>query len=254
MRIRHPVLIKALGCAGAWLLRGWMSTLRYRQRCEVPDVDPLLPGRRGPFIYAFWHENLLLPAYCYRPGHTSVLISQHADGELIAEVCRHLRLHPVRGSSTRGGIEALRQLLRECRQGHVVITPDGPRGPRRQVQPGLVYLAARTGLSVVAVGIAYQKAWRLHSWDRFALPQPWSLGACVISTPIHVPADADRERLEEYRQLVQQAMLRASESAERLAGSSVVRRAPSVVPGVEPRTTDNGQRTTDGFCSCTPTR
>src|SRR4051812_48250566 len=106
MRIRHPFLIKALGWAGSWFLRGWMSTLRYRQHCQAPNVDPWLPNQQERFIYAFWHENLLLPAYCYRRGHVSVLISQHADGELIAEVCRHLRFHPVRGSSTRGGIEA----------------------------------------------------------------------------------------------------------------------------------------------------
>jgi lysophospholipid acyltransferase (LPLAT)-like uncharacterized protein len=218
MKIRHPLLIKALGWAGSWFLRGWMGTLRYRHVAAVPAVNPLRPDQSERFIYAFWHENLLLPAYCYRRGHVSVLISQHADGELIAEACRHLRFHPVRGSSTRGGVEALRQLQRECRRGHIVITPDGPRGPRRRVQPGLVYLAARTGLPVVAVGIGYEKAWRLRSWDRFAVPQPWSLGVCVMSAPIAIPAEADRDRLEEYRSLVEQAMLRTTEAAERLAG------------------------------------
>jgi lysophospholipid acyltransferase (LPLAT)-like uncharacterized protein len=146
-----------------------------------------------------------------------VLISQHADGQLIAEVCRHLGFRTVRGSTTRHGVEALRQMLKAARRAHLGITPDGPRGPRRQVQPGLVYVAAKTGLPIVPAGFAYDRPWRARSWDRFAMPRPWSRATCVTADPITVPAELTREGLEEYRRRVEEALLSATDAAERLA-------------------------------------
>ncbi len=112
MKIRHPWLIQATGFAAAWVFRLWMGTFRYRHRSLGPDVNPNRPELRERYIYAFWHENMLLPTHCYARRNIHVLISQHADGELIAAVCRHLGIRVVRGSSTRGGVEAVRQLLR----------------------------------------------------------------------------------------------------------------------------------------------
>src|SRR5206468_6190352 len=106
-------------------------------------------------LYAFWHEHLLLPAYHYGRRDIRVLISTHADGQLIAEVCRRLGFGLVRGSTTRGGVEAVRQMLRDGGASHLAITPDGPRGPRRRVQPGVSFLASRTGLPVVPMGIGH---------------------------------------------------------------------------------------------------
>jgi lysophospholipid acyltransferase (LPLAT)-like uncharacterized protein len=236
MKIRRPALIKAAGFAGAWLVRGWMGTLRCRYRALGPEVEPhrVIDGRR--FIYAMWHENLLLPAYCYARANVRVLVSQHADGQLLAEVCRHLRIPVIRGSTTRGGVEAVRRMLRAGREAHLAMTPDGPRGPRRQVQPGLVYLAARTGLPVVPVGVGYDRPWRLRSWDRFAVPRPWSRANCVTAEPITVPADADREELERYRLRVEDALGRVGRAAERWAETGRVPGLPAPqTPGAEQR-------------------
>jgi lysophospholipid acyltransferase (LPLAT)-like uncharacterized protein len=218
MKIRHPWLIKATGFAAGWLVRGWMGTLNYRYRPQGPDFDPRQRNLAGRYIYAFWHENLLLPARHYGRRNVHVLISRHADGQLIAEVARHLGFRTVAGSSTRGGVEAVRQMLRLGRHGHLAITPDGPRGPRRQVQPGIVYLAARTGLPIVTAGIAYEHAWRLRSWDRFGLPHPFSTAWCVTGEAIGVPADASKEVLEEYRLRVQGALDELQRQAEEWAG------------------------------------
>jgi len=111
MKIRHPALIKALGFGLAWLVRLWIATLRYRYRPCGPNMDPNQPGFKGRFIYAFWHENILVPAYQYGRRDIHVLISRHADGQLIAEVVRHLGFRVVSGSTTRGGVEALRQMI-----------------------------------------------------------------------------------------------------------------------------------------------
>src|SRR5439155_1822339 len=120
--------------------------------------------------------------------------------QLITETIRHLCFGMLRGSTTRCRVEALRRMMKICKKAHIAVTPDGPRGPRRRVQLGIIHLAARTGLPIVAAGIAYDRPWRLRSWDRFAVPKPWSRSTCVLAPPIIVPASADREQLEEYRQ------------------------------------------------------
>jgi lysophospholipid acyltransferase (LPLAT)-like uncharacterized protein len=217
MKIRHPSLIKATGFSAAWLIRLWLGSLRFHYRPLGPRVAPDQPGLRGRYIYAFWHENMLLPAYQYGRPDVWVLVSKHADGQLIGETCRHLRLRLVYGSTTRGGVAAVRNLLRASQRSHLVITPDGPRGPRRRVQTGLVYLAARTGLPIVPTGIGYDRPWRLRSWDRFALPRPGSEGVCVTHEPVLVPADVDKTALEEYRRRVEEALTEATLVAEQLS-------------------------------------
>jgi lysophospholipid acyltransferase (LPLAT)-like uncharacterized protein len=136
---------------------------------------------------------------------------------MIAEVCRHMGFRTVRGSTTRHSLQAVRQMLHAGGKGHLGITPDGPRGPRRELQPGLIYLASRTGLPIVLVGIAFDRPWRARSWDRFALPRPWSLATCVTAEPIVVPKDAGREELEDYRIRVGQELTELTAVAEHLA-------------------------------------
>jgi lysophospholipid acyltransferase (LPLAT)-like uncharacterized protein len=218
MKIRNPWLIQALGFLAALFVRLWVGTVRYRYRPLGPSMDPHQPNFDGRYIYAFWHENILLPAYQYGRPDIRVLISEHADGQLIAEACRHLRFRLVRGSTDRrGSVKAVRQMIQLAGKNHLAVTPDGPRGPRRQVQAGLVYLAARTGLPIVVMGIAWRRAWRMKSWDRFALPVPWSLASLVTIEPIYVPENVDKEQLEVYRKQVEQALEHATAVAERLA-------------------------------------
>ncbi|GIW82102.1 MAG: hypothetical protein KatS3mg105_3909 [Gemmatales bacterium] len=220
MKLRHPVLIKIVAFFGAWIIRLWMRTLRYRYWPLGINVDPRLEPKQR-YLYAFWHENMLLPAYCYGRPDIYILISQHADGELIAEICRHLRFRLIRGSTTRGGAKAVRHMLEAGKDAHLAITPDGPRGPRRTVQPGLIYVASKTGLPIIAAGMAYRKAWRLNSWDRFAVPKPWTTAAVVTLDPIPIPPDLTGEQLEHYRRQVEQAMHHASELAERYASGDI---------------------------------
>src|SRR6266498_3320335 len=188
MKLRHPALIRFCGFAGASIIKGLIGTLRTRIDCRASGMLPL-DARRRRCIYAFWHGNMLA-ATKFGP-HVQVLISHHADGELIAQVIQRLGMHTVRGSTTRGGARAVLELIRHDRPAHVVITPDGPRGPRRHVQPGMIFLASRTGMPIVLLGIGYQKAWRARSWDRFAVPYPFSLATFVTSAPIQVPRDLD---------------------------------------------------------------
>jgi lysophospholipid acyltransferase (LPLAT)-like uncharacterized protein len=215
MKLRHPGLLRACGFLGACLVKALHASLRPRLDQRLSGYHPPDPRRRR-CIYVFWHEHILYASQ-FGAHVVDVLISQHADGELITQVCRHLGLGVVRGSSKRGGSSAMLEMLRVSRRKHIAITPDGPRGPRRQVQPGVIFLAAKTGLPVVAFGMGYEKAWRARSWDRFAVPHPFSLGTCVVATPIHVPAQLDDGGLEMYRRRVEDALHFVNEDAQRWA-------------------------------------
>jgi len=216
MKIRHPLFLKILSFVVAWVVRLWIGTVRYRYRPLGANYDPNGHRFRGRYIYAFWHENMLMPVYQYGGHDIYVLISQSGDGQLIAESARHLGFKTVRGSTTRGGLEAVREMLHRGTNSQLAVTPDGPRGPRRQVQMGLIFLAAKTGLPIVPIGMAFHRAWRLNSWDRFALPFPGSRVSCVTTEAIVVPEKIDKKELERYRQMVQDAIDRATEAAERL--------------------------------------
>src|SRR5579883_2233907 len=112
MKIRHPWVIQTVAFTAALVVRSWMGTIRFQHRSLGPDMDPFQPELKDRFVYAFWHENLLLPMYYYSRANVWAIISRHADGELVTAVSRHFGLHTVRGSSSRGGIEATRQMLR----------------------------------------------------------------------------------------------------------------------------------------------
>jgi lysophospholipid acyltransferase (LPLAT)-like uncharacterized protein len=215
VKLRHPWFIRSAAWIGTRALRAWMRTVRFEQHVLADEVDPNRQDLPGHYIYAMWHEYLLLPIFEYPRPDIAVLISRHSDGQWAAEMCRQLGIPTVRGSTNRGGGEAMLRLLKAANVGHLALTPDGPRGPRRRVQPGLIYLAGRTGLPIVPVGFGLDRPWRMGSWDRFAVPRPGSRARCVTGPPITVLAD--RDQLEPYRRMVEDSLLKVTGAAERWA-------------------------------------
>ncbi len=233
MKLRHPWFTKLCALAGSLGLRGWVGTLRFQYASLGPESHPYrLPSDRR-HLYAFWHETLLLPTYAFRNIDCAVLIGRHADGELIADVARRFGFRAVRGSSTRGGVEAVRRLLHAEPHGHLAVTPDGPRGPRRVVQPGVAYLASRLGLPVVPTGFGFDRPWRCSSWDRFVIPRPFSRTCCVTAVPVTVPADADRHDLEAYRGRIEDTLHHVSALAERWAEQGIPPEAADAPVAIE---------------------
>jgi lysophospholipid acyltransferase (LPLAT)-like uncharacterized protein len=234
--IRHPVLRKIAGLMLSGLIRGLASSVSFRYRSlALEDVEPRQDNLQGPYLYSLWHEDLPILAAWYGGPHLCTLISEHADGQLISEAVRHMRMKTVAGSSTHGGIRAVRQMLRQPQHLHLVVTPDGPHGPRRQVKPGLVYLASRSGLPIVPLVVGYRRAWRLRSWDRLAIPRPGGKVFCLGGAPVHVPADIGKAELEMYRVQVQEAMDTVHElatlRAERRRGKPGLRGNLELSPG-----------------------
>ena len=239
MRIRSPWLSRLARVAAARLLHLWMATLRHERR---QLADRALPRRGQPrAIYTTWHEYLLLPLYVCARSNTCFLLSRSSDGQLLSAALRHFEITEVSGSVAKGGIKALRGLIRAAKRQNLGLIPDGPRGPRRYVKPGLIYLAARTGLPIVPMGFAYDRPLRLKSWDRFALPRPFSRAASVAGAPITVPADVTKYTIERYRSLVEERLEEAIRLAENLAATG--RWNPPAAPEIP-----SIQRSRD-FCS-----
>jgi lysophospholipid acyltransferase (LPLAT)-like uncharacterized protein len=139
----------------------------------------------GNTLFAFWHGRLLPLVYVHRNQGINVLVSTHQDGEYIARVIHGLGFGTSRGSSTRGGIRALRELMQAGNARlDLAITPDGPKGPREKVQPGVVYLAKRLGLPVIPIGASSRPSIRAGSWDRFMVPLPFARCTVVYGRPV----------------------------------------------------------------------
>jgi len=212
MTKRNLWIVPYLAAAVALLIRLWMSMMRVRVVSADGREHPEDP-RNARYIYAFWHEGLLAPL-ATRPK-IRVLISQHTDGEFIAQVCERLGIGVIRGSTARGGCQALLEMIRDREETtHLGITPDGPRGPRRQLKAGVVMVASQTGLPIVPVGMGFVSAWRIRSWDRFVLPRPGSTMAGIVGRPIVVPRDLDRRALQQWTKHVEDELLELTRHAE----------------------------------------
>jgi lysophospholipid acyltransferase (LPLAT)-like uncharacterized protein len=190
---------------------GW--TLRER---EIGNIEWSMRTSRENAMWALWHETLLLGVWFYRWRRVHVMISASRDGERIAQVTQRLGYEPVRGSTSKGSLGATRRLVAALRAGErTTITPDGPRGPRRHAQPGLVAAARLSGRPVVAIGIGVERCWRMRSWDRFAIPKPFSRVRYAYSEPIWVPREGGSDA--EYLAQIQREMDAMTELAETAA-------------------------------------
>lgn len=179
-----------LGAAIAGLIRllGASVRLRYHDAERIRAWER--EGRR--FVLAFWHRHLLMMRYAYRGERMTVMMSRSRDGELMAQSMFRLGVHSVRGSTSRGAAVSLKELIRAARQGSdIAFTPDGPRGPARSVQPGVLFAAAATGFPVIPVAIEASRAWEAPSWDRLLVPLPGARVEIVYGEPLEVPRDAD---------------------------------------------------------------
>ncbi len=221
--------MKLGGLVGSGWVRCWMSTLEFKAWFVDPKVDPAyspLPRR----IYLFWHEYLLLPFYLRGHCEVAMLLSRHRDAAILAEAGRLMGFELIRGSTRRGGTEALCRLLRQGQTKHIAITPDGPRGPRRHLAPGAVYLASRSEMPVVLIGIGYDRPWRIRrAWDQFAVPRPFSRARAILSEEIFVPSQADRAALESYRFYLEVRLNELTLQAEHWAASGARKPGEKIV-------------------------
>ena len=197
--------VAAIAALGVPVIAALGSSLSWR----VEGLDRLQfdgNGRRP--IMAFWHGRVLTATYYFRNRGIVVMISENFDGEWIARIIENFGYGTSRGSTSRGGQRALLQLKRDMADGRPAgFAVDGPRGPAKKVQPGVVWLAKLTGNPVVPFHMEASKFWNLASWDRTQIPKPFSTVAVAVGSPIEVPQDASEEMLEQKRLEVEAALL-----------------------------------------------
>jgi len=196
------VLIPKLGV-------GFMKALFGTCRNLVIGFDENVESRqqRGVgTVSCFWHCNILLVTANFAGYPVRVLISEHSDGELIAQACLRIGSSTIRGSTTRGGARALVKMRRCLSDGDdLVITPDGPKGPAHIFQAGAIYLAAKTGTAIVPVGAYGDNLIKINSWDKFRVPKPFSNNVISWGEAVDIPEDA-MDNLEEWQRLLQDKM------------------------------------------------
>jgi lysophospholipid acyltransferase (LPLAT)-like uncharacterized protein len=184
----HKLLLKIEEYAGAWLLRALNATLKYSVRNRPPDDLPC--------VYALWHRDLLLLGLHRMDSNIVVMISASQDGQLIAGPVQHLGYLPVRGSTSRKGSQALKEMVRLAREHSLAITPDGPKGPVGSIQPGLFHIALLAKVPIIPVVAEANREWIFNSWDRFRCPKPFSRVSVAYGDPIPVESRSDYDRVE----------------------------------------------------------
>jgi len=185
-----------LGLVGRYSLQTLFRTLRVERTGQHHVTGLRKEGT--PIIFVFWHGRLLPLIHVHRHDGIVVLVSEHRDGSYLARLLHHFGFGTVRGSSTRGGVRGLKGLIRAARKGSdLAITPDGPRGPDRELKLGALAAARMTGLPIVPVGVGVTSGWRMRSWDEMLVPKPFSTVRVAYGPPSFVSRHAGQSEIDE---------------------------------------------------------
>jgi lysophospholipid acyltransferase (LPLAT)-like uncharacterized protein len=207
VKIRSPLLIHAAARLLAGSIRLLFGSLRFQIHLELPGISPYEDTGSERFIYCVWHDSILGPTFGGPQSQVAALTSQHTDGTLVADVLSCVGITPIRGSSSRGGARAVKQMMEAACNHHIVIATDGPRGPRREVKDGIVYLAAQTGRAIIPVVFDGGNCWRPRGkWTDLIVPKPFSSAHMIAGAPIRIPERLTKEERAHWRDVVQQAM------------------------------------------------
>lgn len=200
---------KIISVLGAAIIRFIGRTMRIRMKDEA---DFFSRKHTAPYILAFWHNRMIAVPELFRRFYgdrkgVSVLISQSKDGKMISDIILRLGIDVVNGSSSRGGAAAAYELTKCIRGGKdVAITPDGPRGPRYELNGGLVFLAHRTGAPIMPIHVEYSHCIRFNSWDKFMLPLPFTRVDITLGELQKVPRLETETEFEKERQRLEKIM------------------------------------------------
>ncbi len=181
------LLIKSIGATIRYETDGWENFQKIERDGKIP-------------IYCFWHDRIFAGTYFFRDRGIVVITSQSFDGEYIARFIKRFGYGAVRGSSTRGGIGALVEMIRLMRRGLPMgVTVDGPKGPRYVAKSGAIILAKKTGNPLMPFVVETKKFWTVNSWDKLQIPKPFTRARVFIADPVYVAADAGDAEIENKR-------------------------------------------------------
>jgi len=213
-RLRNSLTIRLLPYIGFCVVKVLAWTMRFEERGEEGITQLEKEGR--PFVAAFWHGRMLMmPVSPYRKN-ARVMISRHRDGELISRIIGIFGLESIRGSTTKGGVQVLKEGIKAIEDGYkVVITPDGPKGPRFRFQIGSIELASATGAPIIPIAFSCTRKKVFSSWDSFILPYPFSKGVFFYGAPFWVSRELTKEEKESKRKELEQRMRQMTRTVDR---------------------------------------
>lgn len=218
MKIKSPFLNLLLCRVAVVVLKVLYKTTRIDIRLGDPIHDPYNSSREEECVYSVWHDQILYPLFMQTPQHIVAVVGRHRDGDYVSNVLKALKAKAIRGSSSKGGTEAVLQALELVQDHSLVITPDGPRGPRWKMKAGCAFVASQTGIPVIATAFSCSNAWRVKgSWTDLVIPKPFSKVYALTSEPIHVPAKATRDEIRTCTEQIQAEMDRLATIAIALA-------------------------------------
>ena len=200
----------------AWL---FVLALGKTARLEIKNIHYWHQAKYSakPVLFSAWHGKMLIPIYVNRNQNIYAMVSEHNDGEMIAKTIIRLGYRTVRGSSTRGGHKAFREMLKILKKGNnCAVLPDGPNGPRFEFKLGSILLAQRSQALILPMTFAAKKKIVINSWDRFTFWWPFSKVYCVYGKPLTIPRNISASELEAYRQYVETSMQQLEEEADAL--------------------------------------
>ncbi|MCH2212801.1 MAG: lysophospholipid acyltransferase family protein [Fuerstiella sp.] len=217
MKIRNRTVHKIIAWSAVLLLRILFLTvrtdIRVAQKGAMTNAPPVGSVR---YCFCLWHDIILAALFCHKAHSLSTLISRHEDGTYLSDLIGILGIRPIRGSTSRGGAQATKQLL-EIPDQHICITPDGPRGPRHKMKDGITFIAARTGRPIVAVTVKATRCWKIPGrWSDIMIPKPFSKLVAITGVPIMVSSDLSREQIADTTARVQDEMDRLDALSDRL--------------------------------------
>ena len=201
---RKRAEVAAIAALGYPLMRALGSTLTWKVEGAEHLTEIEAAGQKP--ILAFWHGRIFPATLYFQRRGIVVITSENYDGEWIARIITRFGYGTARGSTSRGGPKALRQLVRDVNAKGAAFTLDGPRGPAEVAQPGAVWLSKASGQPLVPFHFEAASSWTMKSWDRTQIPRPFTTVVMAIAEPIYVPRDADDAALEEWRQRLQQSL------------------------------------------------
>lgn len=203
------------GYLAGYAMKLWGITLRYEVNGKpgicAPEIAP------APVIFALWHNRIFtMPPIWRGTGGKNrksvVLTSASKDGTTLATAMAMFGLGAIRGSSSRRAVSALIGMKKALREGcDVCVTPDGPKGPRYEVQPGVIKIAQSAGAEIIPIHIRYSAAWRLKTWDRFVIPRPFSKVSVIFDEPHRIAPELDSDGFESARIALENCLLAGSD-------------------------------------------
>jgi lysophospholipid acyltransferase (LPLAT)-like uncharacterized protein len=211
MRLKSQFLSRLGAMLFVAAVRLLFRTIKLRFEAESPGVNPYDAALRERFVYCVWHDSVVLPLFAGKHHATSALTSKHADGTFVAGVLEQVGIKVIRGSTNRVSVATMRGLIDGPAAHHLVITPDGPRGPARVATAGMVYLASRMGMAIVPTAFRCTSCWRINgSWTHLVIPKPFSTVVLTAGPPLVVPPEIQHDQLADYVQQIQSEMDRLS--------------------------------------------